>query len=182
MTFPVPRRIVQSWLVVVAAFAVGLAVLDRLPPMIAGTPHGIRVYATVADAERALGARLWLPAYYPDTLAWPPARIDAWPGPPSMVALHVNARSDGRERLILVQSLGSPAGPPDVLLASADTLTSTDVLVRGRPAVVTRVVVPGGEVVHDVHWDQGGRRVTLRYHGPVEELLLIAASMARTQS
>jgi hypothetical protein len=176
------RTIVQSWLLVVAAFAFGLKAVDRLPTLLSGMPYGVRVYATVEDAERAVGARLWLPAYYPDTLAWPPGRVDAWPGPPTMVALHVNDRADGRERLVLVQSFTAPADPPPVLLEPAQVLTVTDVPVGNRTAVLARVVAPGGEVMHDVWWDHGKRRITVRYRGPVEELLLIAASLERTQS
>ncbi len=176
-------RIVRSWLLVVAAFALGLKAVDRLPALIAGTPHGVRVYESVATAERAVGARIWLPAFYPDTLAWPPARIDAWPGPPVVVALHVNGRADGRERLVIVQSFQSPAAAPPVLLpAPVQLLTTTDVRIEGRAGVLTRLVAPGGEVMHDVSWDHGTRRLTLRYHGPVEELLLIAASLERSQS
>jgi hypothetical protein len=177
-----PRTIVLSWLLVVAAFALGLKAADRLPTLLSGTPHGVRVYATVADAERALGARIWLPAYYPDTLAWPPSRVDTWPGPPAMVALHVNARAGGQERMVLVQSFGAPAGPPPLLLPPAQVLTTTDVPIGGRTGLLMRVVAPGGEVMHDVSWDHGQRRVTVRYHGPVEELLLIAASLERTPS
>jgi hypothetical protein len=177
-----PRRIVQSWLLVVAAFAVGLKAVDRLPTLLSGMPHGARVYASVEEAERAMGARVWLPAYYPDSLAWPPARVDTWPGPPAMVALHVNARGSSQERLVLVQSFGSPASPPPELLPPAEVLTTSEVFIGGRAAVVSRAVVPGGEVVHDVRWDHGDRRIVVRYHGPVEELLLIAASLERAQS
>jgi hypothetical protein len=179
---PSPGRIVQSWLLVVAAVALGLQAADHLPPLLSGTPHGVRVYASAAEAERALDARIWLPAFYPDTLQWPPARIVAWPGPPAMVALHVNARGSRREILVLVQSIGTPATPPDVLLPAAEVLTTADVVVGGRPAVVTRAVAPDGEVVHDVRWDHGDRRIVMRYRGPVEDLLLIAESLERTRS
>lgn len=182
MSHPSPRRIVVSWLVVVAAFALALKALDRLPALLTGTPHGVRVYATIEDAERALGARVWLPAFYPDTLAWPPSRVDAWPGPPVVVALYMDARADGHERLVLVESLGTPAPPPPALLPPGQVLTTIEVPIGSRTAVLTRAVAPGGEVVHDVSWDHGTRRLTLRYHGPVEELLLIAASLERTQS
>jgi hypothetical protein len=182
MSLP-PSRIVQSWLLVVAAFALGLKAVDRLPALIAGIPHGVRVYESVASAERAVGARIWLPPFYPDSLAWPPARIDAWPGPPVVVALHVNARADGRERLVIVQSFVSPAAPPPVLLdAPRQVLTTSDVRIGDRAGILTRLVAPGGEVMHDVTWDHGTRRLTLRYHGPVEELLLIAASLERSHS
>jgi hypothetical protein len=177
-----PRRIVLSWLAVVGAFILALEALDRLPTLLSGTPHGVRVYASVEEAQRAVGARIWLPAYYPDTLAWPPARIDAWPGPPAMVALHVAARAGGQEWLVLVQSFTAPANPPPVLLPPVQVLTTSDVTVGGRAAILTRVVAPGGEVMHDVTWDHGRRRMTLRFRGPVEQLLLIAESLERAQS
>ncbi len=176
------RRIVQSWLVVIAAVALALKAADRLPALLAGTPYGVRVYRSVEDAEKAIGARIWLPAYYPDTLAWPPSRIDAWPGPPAVVALRVNGRGTDRERLVLVQSVGAPANPPALLLEPGQALTTAEVRLDTRSATVVRVVLPDGEVVHDVRWDQGRRRVIVRYHGPVEELLLIASSLERTHS
>jgi hypothetical protein len=174
------RRIIRSWLLVLAACVIGLVLADHVPALVAGTPYGVRVYETLADAEHAVGARFWVPAYYPDTLAWPPARIDVWTGPPAMVAMRVNGRADGRERLVVVESLGTPASPPPELLQPAEVLTTADVSIGTRPATVTRVVATDGKVMHDVTWNRDGRRMTLRYHGPVEELLLIAASLDRT--
>ena len=174
----------RSWLLVVAAFALALKAVDRLPAADRGHAArraGLRVGGRRLNAPSARASGC--PAFYPDTLAWPPARIDAWPGPPVVVALHVNGRADGRERLVIVQSFRSPAAPPPVLLpAPVQVLTTTDVRIEGRAGVLTRLVAPGGEVMHDVSWDHGTRRLTLRYHGPVEELLLIAASLERSQS
>jgi hypothetical protein len=176
------RRIVESWLVVVAVSALAIKALDRVPGWVSGTPQGVRVYASVTEAEAALGARVWLPAYYPDSLAWPPSRVAARPGRPASVALRVIGRPSGRERLVIVESIGGTAPPPPELLAPAEVLTESQVAIGGRAAVVARVVIPGGEVVHDVRWDHDERRIVLRYHGPVEELLLIAESLERNAS
>src|SRR5450759_1285965 len=127
-------RVVRSWLLLVGAFAVGLKAADRMPALMAGTPHGARIYATVAEAEHAVGAKIWVPAYYPDTMAWLPA-------------VHV--------------------------------LTTNAVTLGRHPATLTRVLAPSGQLLHDVWWDQGPRRLTLRYSGPVEELILIATSLER---
>jgi len=175
------RAIVGSWLLVVAGFFVGLRAVDRVPALLAGTPHGVRVYTSIEEAERALGARIWLPAYYPDSLAWPPARVDAWPGPPVSVAVHIGGRRDTRERLVVVQSIGGRAGAPPPLLPPAQVLATAEVVVGDRTALLTRVVAGDGEVMHDVSWEHGERRLTLRFHGPVEQLLLIAGSLERTQ-
>lgn len=176
------RRIVESWLVVVAVCALAVKALDHVPGWLSGTPHGVRMYSSVSDAEAAIGARLWLPSFYPDSLAWPPARVAAWPGPPTTVALQVNGRTSDRERLLIVQSVGGAVDPPAQLLPPAELLNRSEMAVGGRPAVVTRVMAPGGEVVHDVRWDHGDRRIVLRYHGPVEELLLIAESLEHNRS
>jgi hypothetical protein len=177
-----PRRVVLSWLAVVAAAALALKAADRLPALLSGTPPGVRVFPSVGDAERALRARIWLPAYYPDSLAWPPARVEAWAGPPTVVALRIHGRATPRERLVVVQSFDASASVPPQLLPPGEVLTTAEVVVGKRPATVVRLVVPGGEVVHDVRWVHGDRRIVLRYHGPVEDLLLIAESLERHSS
>jgi hypothetical protein len=173
-------RAVRSWLLIAAGFAGVLKAADRVPALVAGTPHGARVYSTVPEAERALGTRLWVPASCPASVEWPPARVDAWPGPPTSVAIRARGRSDAGERLVLVQSIGAPAPPPAALLEPLQELMTVEVRVGSHPATLTRGLAPSGHVVHDLWWDEGSRRVTVRYSGPVEELLLIAAGLQRT--
>ena len=168
-----------SWLVVTAGAAVALKAADRVPALLAGTPHGARSYRTVSEAERATGVRLWLPASLPSDVDWPPFRIDAWPGPPVSVALRANATSESRERLVIVQSIGTPTQPPSVLLEPLQALLVTHVPVGRRAGVLTRGLEPSGRLVHDLAWDAGARRVTIRYAGPVEELLQLAAGLER---
>ena len=175
----VPKAL-RSWLLLAAGFVAVLKAADRVPAVLAGTPHGARVYGSVAEAERAIGASIWVPSSYPESLAWPPSRVDAWPGPPTSVAIHVKARSDGRERFVLVQSIGAPAAAPAVLLEPVEVLMTLAVPIGRQKAALARVVAPGGQVLHDLSWDEGSRRLTMRYAGPVEELLLIAASLERT--
>ncbi|HEX7485463.1 MAG TPA: hypothetical protein VF332_04885 [Vicinamibacterales bacterium] len=172
-------KAVQSWLLVAAGFAVALKAADRVPALIGGTPHGARVYATLAEAEAAIGAHIWVPTYCPDSLVWPPTRVDVWPGPPPSVAVHLRGRGNERDRLILEQSIGMLAPPPDLLLQPGQVLMAVDVQVGRRQATLTRALAQDGQVLHDLSWDQGTRHVLLRYTGPVEELLLIAASLER---
>jgi hypothetical protein len=93
-------KAVQAWLILVAGFAVALNALDRVPAFLSGSPHGARVYATVARAEAAIGAQIWVPPSWPDSLVGPPVRVDVWPGRPMSVALHVAERPPGREDLV----------------------------------------------------------------------------------
>ncbi len=170
---------VLSWLLVTAGIAVALKAADRVPALVAGAPHGARSYRTVAEVERATGARVWLPTALPPSVDWPPFRIDAWPGPPLSVALRANGRSQPREHLVIVQSIGAPAPPPGPLLEPLQPLLVTDVPVGSHRGVLTRGLERGGRLVHDLAWDVGTRRLTLRYAGPVEELLRLAAAFER---
>jgi hypothetical protein len=169
---------VRSCVLLAALFAVGLEGADRLPSLLAGTPHGARVYWAVADAEAAVGARIWLPSSVPPSIGWPPARIDVWPEPPVSVAVHFPARAGGPDGLILVQSIGARAAPPDAILPPVQVLmTVGDVSLGGRMGTMTRALAPSGQLLHDLSWDQGPRHLVLRYAGPVEDLLQVAASL-----
>ncbi|HEY3380341.1 MAG TPA: hypothetical protein VGK32_01155 [Vicinamibacterales bacterium] len=175
-------RLIASWLVVLAAAAVALKALDRLPSLLTGTPPGARAYESIDRAERALGARIWLPAFYPDTLAWPPSRIESFVGPHVWAVVHVVGREDRGERLVLVESMDEPAPPPATLLPPVLVLQSSAVAIGTRQGVLSRVVTDEGRTLHEVWWVHGARRVMLRYDGAAEELLVIAQSLERTQS
>lgn len=170
---------VRSCLLLVAACALVLKAADHLPALVAGTPHGARVYRTLAAAEAGIGARIWVPASCPPAIEWPPSRVDVWPGPPVSVAVRLQERSNGRNFLILVQSIGARAQPPDALLEPAENLMTADVPIGGHSATMSRGLAPDGQLLHDLSWDQGGRHLVLRYSGPVEDLLAVAASLER---
>lgn len=171
-------RAVAVWLLVMAASGVLLSALDHLPGLLLGAPRRARVFASIEEAERALGVRLWLPSYFPDELAWPPSRVEADAAVPPTVAIRVRGRADGRERLVIAQSLGGRATPPPRLLPPGEVMNAADVVVGRQRGRLVRVLV-GADSLRDVWWDQGSRRVTLRYAGPVDRLLLIAASLER---
>jgi hypothetical protein len=163
-----------------AACVVVLKGADYVPSLLAGTPHGARVYWTLADAEAGIGAWLWVPTSYPQAIVWPPSRIDAWPGAPTTVAIHFNGRTGERDVLILVQSIGGRARPPDALLPPVETLmTVEDVPLRAHTAMMARELAPGGQLLHELSWDQGARHLVLRYAGPVEDLLVVAGNLER---
>ena len=171
-------RAVGAWILVMGVTAVALKALDRLPAWLTGATHGARVFLSLDDAGRAVGARIWLPAYYPEELAWPPSRIEASTGEPAVLVVGIAGRRDGRERLVIAQSIGGAAPPPPGFLPEARAIETAQVPVGAHRASLSRVLI-GPRALHDLWWDQGGRRVTLRYDGPVETLLLIAASLER---
>jgi hypothetical protein len=94
--------------------------------------------------------------------------------------VRASGRQGADERLVIVQSIGAPASPPSALLEPLEPLVVVNVTVGRHVAVLTRGVEPGGRVLHDLSWDAGDRRLTIRYTGPVEQLLRLAASLERT--
>jgi hypothetical protein len=169
--------LLARYLAVMGAAAAVLAAADRVPTLLGGATHGARVYRTLSEAEAALGARLLVPSYVPDTLAWPPSRIEVAPGPPPVAAIRVARRGATREALVICQSIGAPAVPPRWLLSPLEVLREADVEVAGRPGRLTRLLTPGGGLVHDLSWTVGPRRFTLRYEGAVEDLLRMARAL-----
>lgn len=171
-------RLIAVWLLVMGAAAAALKALDVVPSLLAGASHRARVYASLEEAERALGARIWLPGYYPEELQWPPSRVEVSPTEPATVVLRIAGRDSGADRLIVAQSIGGLASVPSYLLAPGRTIGTTKILVGTRPARLVRVLL-GPRELHDLSWDHDGRRITLRYSGPVDRLLLLAGSLER---
>ena len=170
----------SAWLVVVVVVAAGmLAGLDAVPAWVNGESRDVRVVRTLEEAERRVRARLILPAYFPDTIAWPPQKIRVLPGQPPAVALQLTARGGGEPRMLLAQSLGS-GEIPDRVLPPAGALDETAVAIAGTQGKLRRIVGPDGAVWREVEWAQGGRTVVLRSKGTLEELLRMARS-ARVQ-
>ena len=169
-------RVVASWLLVMAVAAVALKAVDHVPTLLAGTPHGVRVYRSIDDAERAIGARVWMPGYYPDELRWPPARVEVGAAGPAAVAVRITGSDGDPDRLVIVQTIGAEGTPPSSVLPAGEPLGTSAVTVGSHPAVLARILL-GTREVHDVSWTQDGRRIVLRYAGPVDRLLLMAASL-----
>lgn len=171
-------RLIGVWLLVVGAAAAGLMLLDHVPTLLASAPRGARVYASIDEAERAIGARIWMPGYYPDELRWPPDRVEVAATRPPTVVVRVGGRDGDRARLTIVQTVGGDVPPPPGLLAKGQAMETTPTFVGDREATLARVLI-GPSETHDLWWAQDGRRITLRYSGPVERLLLIAGSLER---
>lgn len=172
-------RILATLALVVGAAAGLLRALDALPAYLQGTPRGVRSFGSVEEIERRLRERLLLPAYFPDTLRWPPAAIRLESGPPPAVALTFVGREDGEERLVILQSFGPSAVASPRLLAPGLALQTTSVPVLGAEGRVVRILGRDGRIWHDVTWHAGDRQLTLRSRGSLEELLMMARSTGR---
>jgi hypothetical protein len=172
-----------GWLgLVLASAVVALAALDGVPAWVNGESRDVRLVHDLQEAEQRLRARLLLPAYFPDTIAWPPDRIAVLAGRPAAVALTCADRSHQEAHLVLAQTVAA-GEVPERLLPATGALDESPVSIAraaGGRGVLRRIVGPGGEIWRELTWVQEGRSVVLRSKGSLEELLRMARS-ARVQ-
>lgn len=162
---------------IVGASAVTLGVLGSVPAWIAGETRGVHRVATVDEAERRLHARVLVPGYFPERLAWPPSDIRVAGGRGGSVALTISARGGG-PALQLVEAVTEGQAIDPALLEGRTVLRTSRTSVAGRPAALSSVIVDG-ETWTELAWDVGGRAVVLRSRGEVDELFRIAHSAHR---
>jgi hypothetical protein len=173
--------VVVPFVLVLAAAAVLLRAADWLPTALGAEPRGIRRHETVRDVELKTGQRVWLPVVFPDTLAWPAARIRLVLGEPAVVGLTFADRATRAGDLIVCETLGERGRIPPSLVPDGLVLQTLAVTIAGRPAALTRLSLDDGRIVHDVSWESSDRSIRLRFDGPVDQLLRMAESLERNR-
>lgn len=165
---------------VMGATAGALRGLDALAGYLQGEPRGVKRYRSIEEVEKKVGARVLLPAYFPDTLAWPPAAVRLARRPWPTVALSFAGREGNGHRLFIYQTFGEAGSlSPELLPPPGQLLNTTTVLLDGSEGRLSRIVGENGEIWHVLTWEKDGRQLALRFRGPVEELLRMARSLGR---
>ncbi len=174
-------RDLTSLALVLALVAGGLRLLDTLPQRLAELTEyrGGRPFAQISEVERRLGERLALPAYFPQTLRWPPARIRVAGARPAQVLLAFDAATGSGERLLFAQSVGGVEEPTAPLWPDGVLLDSAGVGLQQTTGVLERLLAPDGRIWHQVRWERWGRLLVLRSAGGPEELMTLARSVRR---
>lgn len=169
--------IAGSLAVVMAGSALALYAIDALPGLLTGDGTGIVRYESIEGVERAFGRRLALPAFFPDSLRWPPAVVRFHDAPPVTAALSFTGRDGQADRLMVYQARGGRASIPMQLMPAGRVLHRVEVPVTEGKAALYRVQMPDGSLRHDFIWHRDDTSLALRYAGPADELLSIALSV-----
>ena len=163
------------WLFVVASATFGLRVVDAVPRLALGVPRGVVRAADLAQLDRESGRRMPVPAYFPDSIEWPPAEARMHSG--GSAAIWCRQRPAGGMALIVATA---PPGMREiaaaVLPASVD-LQREGASLGARPAVISRVRDADGAVWQQVQWQTPAQIILVRYRGTLDELLKIAGSV-----
>ncbi|MCX6544804.1 MAG: hypothetical protein NTV05_10380 [Acidobacteria bacterium] len=157
-----------------AAAAFGLRVLDQLPGMAAGVDRGVRRVDSVVALERQLSHKLPIPAYFPDTLMWPPHDLLIFEG--TSASMSFRHRQRGDTWLIVGLAVDARGIAPEIL-PPASSLQTENTVVRGVPARVDRLRDRDGVMWYQLTWQASGVALLARYRGTLDEIMLIANSM-----
>jgi hypothetical protein len=171
-------RLLGRYVAVVAGAAAALLVLDAVPWLLSGAGRGVTTYRSVEEAERALGTKLLVPAYFPEIWRWPPSSVLTTNVPARAAAL-ILERREGSGTLLLVQTVDGDGPLSEQLLPEGSEIHRVDFDLDGTPARMTDVLLPPDGTFHDVSFIAKGRRVVFRFQGDPVAVLKMAESLGR---
>jgi hypothetical protein len=133
-------------------------------------------FVSVADAERAFGRPLPIPAYYPARYRWPPAAIHIGD---ATAVLEIDSAADGRQSLFVVQRPASTSRESiERLLPPMISSEESRIAVRGTPAGLGRARGTDGAVWTRLGWTHGDTTFEVIARGSDADLPRMAGSIA----
>jgi hypothetical protein len=170
-------RMLATFAWTVGATLAAVVALGAIPGWLAGEPRAVRHAHSIEEAERRLGARVLVPGYFPERLAWPPAEIRVAGGRRGSVML-VFAPREGGAPVTFFQATRDGEPVRAALLEGRTVLRSSRTAVGSAPGTLSDVLV-GGHPARELAWELHGRAVILRSAGDLEELIRMARSAHR---
>ncbi|MGE5617812.1 MAG: hypothetical protein ACM3US_00980 [Sphingomonadaceae bacterium] len=178
--------ILAPLLLTVAVAVLALRLLNAVPAhwqrLTGGPPPAPPVlaerlqFSSIEEAEAELGVRALLPAYFPSSLAWPPASVRGQREPARVVSL-LFLSADGRQALQIREVFSPEEALPFPLPEPVEVLERRDVAVNGVVGLLLLGRGQDGAAVNQVRWRHGGAHLVVTTIYPPEELLRIAESM-----
>ncbi len=121
--------------------------------------------------------RVYVPAYFPEYITWPPAEIFAQRRPFVLVMMHFTHRDSKSFALSFFQvdsrAVFEPPYKSDVLYVRKES----PVMINGRPGTLVIAVCSGRERCNRVSWEEGIYRITLIADDTPEQLIRMAESI-----
>lgn len=179
---PAVVREVGRSVVAIAAVLGGIAVLlsglNRVPVVLQPeVSHRFKDFSGVREAERELKTKIWIPAYFPDYLSWPPALVRVEKGEPPVVVLGILRNPQHDLSLLLLQSLGKGDWQALSVPAVTSVVETRQVALKKSRAILSRTMDGSGQIWTRLQWESASRRFLLIGQSSTEELLRIAGSM-----
>lgn len=163
-----------SFVALLIVFALALRMLDEVPGLVTGLARGVMRVESLSELERQASRPMPIPAYFPDTLSWPPETLLSFDG--SSTSMWFRHRQSLATWLIVATRAGTGDVAPQVLPSTAPLQTESTT-VRHLPATVERLIDRDGVVWHQLRWHEAGTTRLVRYRGTLDDAMLIANSI-----
>lgn len=153
-----------------------LKLLNWLPSAL--QDEGIKKYSSIDDVRTALKIpRVFMPAYFPEYIMWPPAEIFAQRRPFHLVMMHFT-HLDSRSFALSISQADSRAGfepqsKSDILYVRNESRVN----IKGRTGTLVTAVCSGRQRCNRLFWDEGIYRITLIADDTPEQLIRMAESI-----
>ena len=168
-------RSAVSMIVVLVGVAICLRLLDELPGAAAGVARGVRRMPSIDALASQTGLQVPLPAFFPDTVQWPPSDVLSYGG--TSASAWFRHRGERGTWLIVALARGVPAVSAQVLPA-AIALQTEPTSIGKHEAVAARMQDTDGAIWHQVSWTADGEARLVRYRGTLDELMMLAGSLS----
>jgi hypothetical protein len=163
------------FLLSIGTLAIALKLLDWLPGMFQS--GAVRRYPSIAEAQADLGIRkIYVPAYFPKTLTWPPSRILAQRQPFEAVVLEFR-RVDSKEVALVITQTSSRRLQREPAIHLERIQQTSSVNLKGRESVVESGFCDNGEPCSQITFAEGDLWLTVQMRSSPAELLELAGSM-----
>jgi len=167
--------IIAPLLALLAGTTLLLRAVDYLPALwLREVLPEVERFHSPRELEARLGTKLLLPAYFPDYLAWPPARSELYYWPGLEVRIFIDSRDSRETQLIIYQLLA------DELALPADpglVLAEKNIFIHGAGAKLAWIRDGAGQRWYRLAWRTAQARLVLLAKLPPGELVRIAQSM-----
>jgi hypothetical protein len=159
----------------IGAIILLLKIMNWLPMTV--QKETLRPYGSIEQVRAALQIRdVYIPSYFPQNIAWPPAKILAQGEPFTALVMEFKRADKDEVILVLSQSTGGPlkAGNP---LELSSVNERAPFIMNGENAVLTVGECGRQEQCSMITWNKGGYTITALMRSAPFELTRIAASM-----
>ncbi|MEW6109028.1 MAG: hypothetical protein AB1632_07690 [Nitrospirota bacterium] len=167
-------RAILSFSITILITVLVLKLLNWIP--MSFQKEDIRKYKTIEDVKAKLKiSRVYVPAYFPEYIKWPPAEIFAQKRPFVLIMTHF-AHADSMKFALSIYQADSRADfepRKDILYLKNEST----VFIKGREGKLVTAVCRGQVRCNSLSWEEGKFRLTLISDDVPEQMIRMAESM-----
>ena len=163
------------FLIITAVVVVLIKAVNWLP--LAVQHDTLRRYGSVEEVKASLRIRdVFVPAYFPQAISWPPSVIVAQ-AKPSLAIMMTFHKAGGNEDSLVITQTTSDVFARQTGVALTRIAETAPYKLHNRNALLEVGVCRNEEICSRIAWQEGEYRMTVSMKAPPFELIKIAASM-----